>query len=65
MGSEIEITAADGQTFVLEPVANRGSRFASQITCISEISYRSEKSSNGRKIARIAPISTIFRLIDS
>ena len=44
---------------------NDGSRFASQIICISEISYRSEKSSNGQRIARIAPILMIFGPIES
>ena len=44
---------------------NRGSRFVSQIICISEISYRSEQSSNNRKIARVAPILTIFGPIES
>ena len=44
---------------------NRGSRFVSHLICIPKISNRSEKSSNDRKIARIAPISTIFRPIES
>ena len=44
---------------------NDRSRFVSQIICISEISNWSEKSSNGRKIARMAPILTIFEPIES
>ena len=44
---------------------NARGRFVSQIICISQMSYRSEQSSNDRKIARIAPIPTIFGPIES
>ena len=45
--------------------SNCGSRLVSQIICISEISYRRGKSSDSLKIARIAPILTIFGPIES
>ena len=46
-------------------IDNARSQFVSQITCISEISNRSKKSSNSRKIARTPRISMIFGPIES
>ena len=61
-------TAVNPVSLFLDPAFfrfNARSRFVSQIICISQMSYRSEKSSNDRKVARIAPVWTIFGPIES